>query len=396
MSMRANRRAAIGFGALVIVLTATFLLYLGDDELIAIPILGVWLTTTAGVGALVLAKRPDNAVGGLMLGGALGVATGLLVEAYASFVYEFGHPGWPLGELAAWLTLWISVPAFGLFIHVFLRFPTGKLPSPGWRWVSGIATTGIVVSAIAHALRPGPIDNVPVINNPLGSIAPEPLLEVGAFVGETLLIISGLAAVLSLFVRYRNAAQTERQQMKWFVFASSLFPVLFLISQLVQVIETSEEQFLGFLIIVAALLFVPVSMGIGILRHRLYDIDLVLNRALVYASITAILAAIYFGAVVLLQQALEPLTKQSDLAIAGSTLAVAALFRPLRTRIQGFIDKRFYRRKYDAAATLNAFSIRLRDQVDIDSLSRDVVDVVGATMQPAHASLWLRPEEGSL
>lgn len=154
--------------------------------------------------------------------------------------------------------------------------------------------------------------------------------------------------------------------------------------------DTSEEEWAGFLVIVAGLLFVPVSMGIGILRHRLYDIDVVVNRALVYGSLTAILAGLYTGSVVLLQRLLQPITPDSDLAVAASTLAVAALFRPARSQVQTFIDQRFYRRKYDASKTLRDFSSQLRDQVDLDSLTRELVGVVSSTMQPSHASVWLR------
>jgi len=180
--------------------------------------------------------------------------------------------------------------------------------------------------------------------------------------------------------------------MKWFIFAVSLFPVIFLISQFVQALDDSEEEYLGFLVIAAGLLFVPVSMGIGILKHRLYDVDVVLNRALVYGALTGILGVAYLGIVVLLQRLLDPLTRESDLAIAGSTLAVAALFRPLRVRVQTFIDRRFYRRKYDAAGTLGRFSSRLRDEIELDALSEDLISVVGETVQPSHASLWLRSE----
>jgi hypothetical protein len=182
----------------------------------------------------------------------------------------------------------------------------------------------------------------------------------------------------------------ERQQMKWFVTAVSIFPILFVVSQFVDQVGDSEDDYLGFIVIVVALLLIPVSMGVGILKHRLYDIDVVVNRVLVYGALTGILGAAYLGIVVVLQRFADSFTRDSDLAIAGSTLVVAALFRPLRVRVQAFIDRRFYRRKYDAAETLGEFSSRLRDQVDLDSLTQELVDVVGSTMQPAHASVWLR------
>lgn len=389
MRGRSGLLATGGFASVVVVLAAAVLLSLGG-EWIAIAILGIWLTTTAGVGALVMANRPGNAVGPLMLAGALGVACALLVEAYASFIYELGHPTLPLGMPAAWLTLWVTIPAFAVFVHLFLRFPTGRVVSPAWRWVSRLISAGIVISCLGYGLRPGPIDSVPELANPMGGLIPRSIATLLISVGDAALTLGGAVAVLSLFVRFRRAAAMERQQMKWFVLAVSMFPVLFLVSEVVQAVDASEEEYLGFLVNVAALLFVPVSMGIGILRHRLYDIDVVVNRALVYGSLTAILVGFYLGAVVLLQQVLRPFTPQSDLAIAGSTLAVAALFRPVRLRVQSFIDRRFYRRKYDASKTLGDFSSRLRDQVDLDSLTKELVGVVGSTMQPSHASVWLR------
>ncbi|MDP9069071.1 MAG: hypothetical protein M3N53_12105 [Actinomycetota bacterium] len=386
--------AAGGLVSVITILVGTLLLSL-DDDWVAIAVLSVWLTTTAVVGALVLANRPENSVGPLMLAGAGGVALGLLAEAYASFVYEQGHPGLPLGMLAAWSTLWVTIPGFALFVHLFLRFPTGRLPSPWWRWVSRLISAGIVTSCSGYALRPGPIDGVPRLSNPLGGLIPGSVASSIISAGDAALTFGGLLAIVSLFVRFRRAATLERQQMKWFVLAVAAFPVLFLGSQLIQHVDQSEEEYAGFFVIVAALLFVPVTMGIGILRHRLYDIDVVVNRALVYGSLTSIVAGFYLGTVVLFQRVLQPITRESDLAVAGSTLAAAAVFRPLRARVQTFIDRRFYRRKYDAAETLGRFSARLRDQVDLESLTQELVGVVGTTMQPAHASIWLRQETAS-
>lgn len=392
MSAKAGPSATGAFAAVAFVLALTLFLTLEGSEWIPILILGTWLLTTAGVGALVMANRPDNSVGPLMVAASLGVALGLLVEAYASYIYELGHPDLPLGMTAAWMSLWLTIPAFSLFMHLFLRFPSGRLPSPGWRWVSRLLTAGVVLSCVGYGLRPGRIDGVPQLANPLGDLVAGGLAEALLWVGETSLTAGGFLSIVSLVVRFRRASVTERQRMKWFVLAVAAFPVLALIGQWVQAFDDSKDEYAGFLVIAVALLLVPVSMGIGILRHRLYDIDVVVNRALVYGALTAILAAAYLGIVVLLQGLLRPITAESDLAVAGSTLVVAGLFRPIRERVQAFIDRRFYRRKYDASETLGAFAARLRDQVDLDSLRNELVGAVSTTMQPTHASLWLRQE----
>lgn len=384
-------KATAAVAAILAIVTATAVLSLESFEWVPVVVVGIWLTTTAVVGALIVANRPENAVGSLMVAAPIVIALGLLFEAYASYVYELGHTHLPFGLPAAWLTLWLTIPGFGLFIHLLLRFPSGRLPSPRWTWISRVATTAVAVTALAYALRPGPIDNVKGLSNPLGELGPAWLSEAGLAVGDTLLPLSGFAAVASLFLRYRRARTTERQQMKWFVLAIAVFPVLFALSQIQWVADDSGDDYLGFFLVMSALLLVPVSMGVGILKHRLYDIDVVVNRALVYAGLTAILAGAYLGVVMLLQGVLRSFTPESDLAVAGSTLVVAALFRPARARVQSFIDRRFYRRKYDAAETLGAFSARLRDQVDLESLRSELVGAVAATMQPEHASLWLRP-----
>lgn len=393
MSLSAGRRAVAGVIAVLLTLLIAVPFSLENYNWVPILLLGLWLTTTAIVGGLVMAARPGHPVGSLMLGAALAIAvTGLLVPAYAVYAFEQRDGNMPLAETAAWLTLWMTIPAFTLFIHLLLRFPSGELPSPRWRWASRLAIWCAASTAIGYALREGPIDGVPQLANPLGSVAPAWVSRAGIAVGDTLLPLAGLLAVISLFIRFRRAGRQERQQMKWFIFAVSMFPVLFFFSQLVQALDDSEEEYLGFFVIVAGLLFVPVSMGIGILKHRLYDIDLVVNRALVYTALTGILAATYLGVVVLLQGLLQPITRESDLAVAGSTIAVAALFRPLRGSVQTFIDRRFYRRKYDAAETLTRFSTRLRDEIELDALSKDLIGVVSETVQPVHASLWLRTE----
>ena len=386
---------ALGCVALLLVVLLTAGVLAIGDEWVPIAVLGAWLVTTALVGTLVIRGKPGNPVGPLMVWAALGIAAWLLFTSYANLAFKGDRPDLALAEWVAWLTLWTSIPPFALFIHLVLRFPSGGLPSPRWRWVSRVTTIAILSNVLGYALREGPIDTVKTVANPLGHLAPDWVSRLGIMAGDTLLPLVGVLGVASLVVRYRSASAMERQQMKWFILTVSMFPVLFLVSQLTKSIDDSQDQYLGFVLIVFALMLVPVSMGVGILKHRLYDVDLVVNRALVYAVLSGILALTYLGAVVLLQGLLGPVTKQSDLAVAGSTLAVAALFRPLRGWVQAFIDKRFYRRRYDAAETLGRFSSRLRDEIELRSLSHELLSVVGDTMQPAHASLWLRTGDPS-
>lgn len=393
--MKASHRSHgwLGVGAVIAILAASAPMSLENFDWVPVLLLGLWLLTTAIVGALIVTARPGHPVGSLMVWAGVAVAfTVLFVDAYATYAFYSGRD-LPLETLAAWATLWTTIPAFTLFIHLLLRFPSGELPSRGWRWASRLVIACAAFTSVGYAFRRGPIDSIPELKNPAGSMLPPWLSDAGITVGDTLLPLVATLAVVSLFIRYRRAHARERQQMKWFILSVSLFPVLFLLSQLVQFADDTEEEYLGFFMIVLALLFVPVSMGIGILKHRLYDVDVVLNRALVYGSLTGILALSYLSIVVLLQRLLGPLTRDSDIAVAASTLAVAALFGPARRRVQSFIDRRFYRRKYDAQRTLEQFSARLRDEVDLRAVADQLVDVVGETMQPSRMSMWLREGE---
>jgi hypothetical protein len=381
----------LGFVVTMVVVSAL----IGEDEAAAGVVLGVWLTALGAVGALVAARRPRNPIGWLLLSAAGLITLFLFGDAYASYSLQFGHGPLPLDRFMAWLSLWVTIPGFGAFIFLFLLFPTGHLPSARWKWVAILAAGVLGAGTLGVAIRPGPVDAVPVIDNPFGLDAAAGFarfLEDG--LGAFAVFPVALASILSLVLRVRRASGIERQQMRWFVFSVVLFLVVFVATQILwAIVEEPEEggpaNSLGFAALMLSLTFIPVSMGISILRHRLYDIDTVVNKTLVYGGLTAILALAYVGLVVALQNVI-PGAGDSDLTIAGSTLAVAALFRPLRARIQGFIDRRFYRRKYDTQRTLESFSARLREDVDLDHLSADLLGVVHNTMQPAHASVWLK------
>jgi hypothetical protein len=240
---------------------------------------------------------------------------------------------------------------------------------------------------IGYAFAPGPLEDYPRVDNPLGiEGAGSDVLKAFRVLGFPLFMVAAIASGASLVVRFRRSNGVERQQVKWMA-AAATFTVAAWITTAI------FDQVLGIDIsglLTVGLLALPAATAIALLRYRLYDLDVVVNRTLVYGALTATLVAAYLGLVLLFQLLLEPLTASSDLAIAGSTLAVAALFRPARNRIQELVDRRFYRRRYDAGRTVEAFSVRLRDQVALDALSDELRDVAQRTLEPAHVSLWLK------
>ena len=352
------------------------------------------------VGALIASRRPENPIGWLCLAdGFLWMTTNML-DYYS--VYGMAKPGslpFPLG--AAAINNWLWVPSVGLLAtYVFLLFPNGRLTSRRWRplaWLSGVV---IVSVSIGVMLSPETLDMPRGIRNPFGLEA-APWVTTVAYAILPLLPLCMFASAVSLVLRYRRSKGDERQQIKWIAFAASLVALTYLIAMVASFVHPSEAWttvgsvwWLNLLTIAALLSFVtiPIAVGFAVLKYRLYDIDLIINRTLVYGSLTVTLVALYFGGIVVLQRVFVLLTgQQSTLAVVASTLLIAALFTPLRQRIQSFIDRRFYRSKYDAAKTLEAFSVQLRDETDLDALSDDLVGVVRETMQPAYVSLWLRP-----
>ncbi len=278
----------------------------------------------------------------------------------------------------------------GLNVFLALLFPAGRLPSRRWRWIFWLNVLLILVGAISQALAPGLVLALEVggIYNPLGVEGVPNVFELIQNLLFALIFIS----VASLFVRLVHASGVERQQLKWFTYAGALITSgAILTYTLSEVIGALWLEWVGYVVLLVGLIGLPISMGIAILRYRLYEIDLIINRTLVYGLLTATLALFYFGSVTALQYLFSLLTGQGNtLAIVASTLAIAALFSPLRRRIQSFIDRRFYRRKYDAAMILEAFGTKLRDQTDLEKHCEDLGEVVDETMQPSHISLWLR------
>jgi hypothetical protein len=400
-----RRSIAIGgFAATVLLAVAGVLLTTATTDWIANLIVGTWLCFFGAIAMVIVLRLPDNLVGRLMLSFTVAMTLSLAAASYGQYVYEFGHRDLPWGDIAAWISLWLPLPALGLLLFVFLRFPNGDLPSPRWRYVERLAALALLVGALGLAFRPGPVDAVQVaepdgfgeasLPNPFGVDWWRGFSTFSEQVGENVLAFCILATVVSLILRFRRADGEGRRQMKWLVLAVALFPVFFFVAEFVGAIENTEEDVFSFLILMLAAFMVPTAMGVAILKYRLYDIDVIVNRALVYATMTGLIGAFYLGLVVALQTILDPVTQDSDLAVAASTLAAAALVRPLRARIQGFIDRRFYRRKYDAARTLAALTRRLRDEVDLSVVGSDVVKVVKDTVQPAHVGLWM-PGKGA-
>jgi hypothetical protein len=339
------------------------------------------------VGALIASRRPDNAIGWLLC--AIGVVAGFLnfTEQYAIYALLTNPGSLPGGmELASVLAWGLYAPivaATGMLVP--LLFPDGRLLSPRWRPVIWFALGFVVLAMASNGLRPTPNEIGPLsLRNPTGLEGAEGLLNALETGVALCLLVALPATVISVVVRFRRSKGTERQQLKWFTYAVVL----------VVAITTTSDLFPRQQGIVVAISFplLPIAIGIAMFKHRLYDIDVIINRTLVYVSLTAVLALVYVAGVVGAGGLVRDVTGQenNNLVVAGSTLVVAALFRPARSSIQQFIDRRFYRRRYNAARTIENFSARLRDEVDLEAVRADLLRVVEEAMQPTQVSLWLK------
>jgi hypothetical protein len=346
------------------------------------------------VGALIASRHPKNPVGWICL--VIGLFWTLI------FLGDSIPGSGPYPVTTDALTQAIWIPPVGLLgIYLILLFPDGKLPSRRWRplaWLSGVV---MVLASLGITFSPGPLEGYPGVRNPLGLEGTPPWVFIAGIVILLLLPLCMLASALSLVLRYRRSGGEEREQIKWITFAASVVGLLYLITMVSSLTYSGPwgaagtPLWLGLLQQAALVSFtaIPIAVGFAVLKYRLYDIDVIINRALVYFPLTAMLALIYVGSVVGMQAIFRNLTGQeSTLAIVATTLLIAALFNPLRHRIQSFIDRRFYRRKYDARKTLETFSAKLRDETDLEALNNELVGVVRETMQPAHVSLWLQPD----
>jgi hypothetical protein len=407
MSARAAAWLAWSLCAVSLALTLLGLLFVVTSRSYGIAqIFHYWLVNTviaigfSTVGAVIAPRLPhQNPVGWLFC--TLGLIAGMrLFCAEYAIVTLLSEPGsLPSkllgGEALAWISSWVWVPHIGLFLFLALLFPDGRPPSPRWRplvWSIGVV---VVVATVSVAFWPEAARGFDLVNHPLG-------IEVATGTinpAETILYALGLIAAASLLARLRRTKGVERQQVKWFAYAVAVLATSATLAYVVP--ESTGVGWLGWISsvwVIASLVCLPVTMGIAILRYHLYNIDLIINRTLVYGSLTALLALVYFGGVVVTEAIFRAVTgqeRQPQLAVIVATLVIAALFTPLRHSIQGFIDRRFYRRTYDARKTLEDFSAKMRDETDLDALSDDLTSVIRESMQPAHVSLWLRPDTPS-
>jgi hypothetical protein len=353
------------------------------------------------VGALIASRRPENPIGWICLAVGIIWMFAIMSDSYAMYGLLVARSGTvPFPAAIASLGEELAPASAGLIgTYLLLLFPDGRLPSRRWRllaWLSGAVIVSMIVSGL---LTPGRLQDLWRVRNPFGLEGHPWVGDLGQ--GVTLLLpLCILGSALSLLLRFVHSAGEEREQIKWLAFAASILGLgfaSFVIPGIIwpEATEGANSLWENLLEDAVTLSFagVPVTIGFAVLKYRLYDIDILINRTLVYGSLTATLVALYFGGIVVLQRIFVILTgQQSTLAVVASTLLIAALFTPLRRRIQSFIDRRFYRKKYDARKTLEAFSAKLRDKTDLEALNNELVGVVRETMQPAHVSLWLRPD----
>jgi hypothetical protein len=362
---------------------------------VSIVVLDTLVVLYATLGALIASRHGRNLIGWIFC--FVAVSLGILSSAsgYADYALYARDDSLPGAVLAAWVTSWLFIPAvYVSMCYLFFLFPDGRLASPRWRPVIWAATVVAAVATLAPALEPGRLFAFPTVENPFGLAEPFGRIAIVANdITDLAAMPVFLVSLASMVSRLRGSRGRQRLQLKWITYAASLtatsFAAAFAADLLTDLRAASDALFL---LGVVGFAGIPVAAGVAILRHKLYDIDRIINRTLVYGALTATLALVYVGSVVSLQAALRSLTGQeSTLVVVASTLAIAALFNPLRRRVQGFVDRRFYRRKYDAVKTLAAFSARLREETDLDVLSNDLVGVASRTVQPQHASVWLRP-----
>jgi hypothetical protein len=349
----------------------------GEEGIIAVLCL-VFVTT----GALLASRRPANPVGWLLGGWGLVMAFGAFTGAYVNQALVRDPGSLPAASWVGWSEGVIWHPAFALLAFLLLLFPHGRLPSRRWRPFAWFTAAVYLTLSLAAALAPGAVElyypeATPPLRLPVAGLADAVF---GLLLGGQLLVLA--TCLLSVALRLRRASGEERQQVKWFVYTVTTVVLVFA--------STTLVLGAGYLFPLFGL--IPVSVAIAVFKYRLYEIDRLINRTLVYGLLTALLVGVYAGLVFLLGGLLDPATGDSALAVAASTLAVAALFQPARRRVQGLVDRRFNRRRYDASRTVERFSGRLRDQVDLDTLTAELLAVVDGTVQPASASLWLRSQ----
>jgi len=344
----------------------------------------IFAVTFTITGANLTWRRPRNAVGWILLW--VGFVAGVQVFAieYSIAGVADGTERLPGAIFAGWAASWVWLTEVTLVaVFLLLLFPDGHFLSKRWRALAWLGTISACVAALVMAFNAGPLNNAPLVAANPYALFDDPSLHF-FYYGMSGLALAGMGSATSLFVRYRRARGVERQQLKWLAFEAIVLAIAVVVGSFFQ----SEVWATAFMI--GAIAVAPIMVGIAVFRYHLYEIDAVINRALVYGATTVLIAVAFFAGIVVVQAVLRPFTSGSEVAVAISTLASVALAQPLRRRVQGVVDRRFYRSRYDAARTLDRFSDRLRDKVDLDAVRADLVEAVRDTVQPTHASIWLR------
>ena len=370
----------------------TLVVFFRDRDLGVVMVLVISFSV---VGALVVSHRPENLVGWIFCAAALFQALSLVGVEYATYGRVTRPGSLPFGASVSWLAEWIWAPGLVLIlVFLPLLFPDGRPPSRRWwpvAWLGGLSI--LIISAPIWLLVWSRRGRELLEDGGIAQGVPGWLLAL-LRVGFPLMLLAGLLAVLSLFLRFRRARGDERQQIKWFASAAALTLTWIFVGELLLDPQGGVFGVVGALLGLVVVSSIPIATGIAIFRYRLYDIDRIVNRALVYGALSVALVLVYLGGVISLQYAFRTFAGgESQVAVVASTLAIAALFNPLGRRIQTAVDRRFYRRKYDARKTLAAFSSRLREETDLDALVDELESVVRETVQPTRVALWLRPRD---
>jgi hypothetical protein len=401
---RAARLAGLALAAAVVLAAATGAVGLGRPRVAGVAGYGAGDAAAAlvmlacvAVGALIVTRRPGNRIGWLFCAIGLPVLLSAFSTQYADAALLVRGSRLPAGPVMAWLATWPGPLGLSLLFYLLVLFPDGRAPSRGWRALGWLYGVSLGAGLAASALRPGTsrvfLGDLGPIANPLGwraAAAPLGAVEAASRALSTVLLPAG---VVALVLRLRRSRGVARQQLKWLAYAGVVLVAAIVAEGVLQ--GTGRDRGLlgiGFgLLLLGGLLGIPAAAGVAILRHRLYDIDRLVNRTIVYGLLSALLGAAYAGLVLGIGQLLEAARASGSLAVAAATLAVAALFQPARVRVQRAVDRRFNRRRYAAAVTVAAFSARLRQQLDLEALGRELTALVDRTLEPTTVSLWLRP-----
>lgn len=400
MNRDPTRKLALALFALFVVVSTIWMILdsINGEDVVENLMFSVLYASFAVIGSLLASRRPENSLGWTFLAIAIGANAGNGASAYARYALVTEPGSLPAGDWMAMVGEALWPTAITSILLLLVLFPSGRPATVFQRWLLRLAVAGIAALVLGgFVFKPRRIriaDGVSV-ENPAGLDGLSTLLAPLEWAGALIPIVAFLA-IGGLIIQTRRSHGVERQQLKWFGYSAlAMVMINFVLTNVVKTLFPSAalDENAGNIGFVVGLSLIPIGTGVAILKYRLYDLERIVNRTLVYGALTAILAGAYLGAVVLLQELLSFATRESDVAVAASTLAVAALFRPLRTRVQAFIDHRFYRRRYDAQQTLDRFTSKLREEVDLHHLAGDLVSVVHETVQPSHVSVWLRQVE---